>query len=154
VFCMDLPPRIYESLKTLGCLANARGPLQAHEIASATGLPPAQTAKILQSMTWAGFVESRRGARGGFWLVIPASRIRVTDVIEFFSHHPQNTSGHNSDPVVQALALANARCQREYRHVTVADIAKLDRLEHSKRTGRNRNSSASRQRKKKSAATN
>jgi Rrf2 family protein len=85
VFCMDLPPRIYESLKTLGCLANARGPLQAHEIASATGLPPAQTAKILQSMTWAGFVESRRGARGGFWLVVPASRIRVTDVIEFFS---------------------------------------------------------------------
>jgi hypothetical protein len=95
VFCTDLPPRIYESLKTLGCLANARGPLQAHEIASATGLPPAQTAKILQSMTWAGFIESRRGARGGFWLVIPASRIRVTDVIEFFPHQPQSGSGHD-----------------------------------------------------------
>ena len=154
MFFTDLPPRIYESLKTLGCLANARGPLQAHEIASATGLPPAQTAKILQSMTWAGFVESRRGARGGFWLVVPASRIRVTDVVEFFSHHPPSTPGQDSDSVVQALAPANARCQREYRHVTVADIAKLDRSARSKRTGRNSNSTAWRQRKKKSTATN
>lgn len=50
----NLPPRIYESLKTLSCLANAGGPLQAHQIASRASLPPAQTAKILQLMTWAG----------------------------------------------------------------------------------------------------
>jgi hypothetical protein len=87
MLCAGLPPRIYESLKTLCCLANAVGPLQAYEIASAADLPPAQTAKILQLMTWAGFIESRRGTKGGFWLVTPADHIRVTDVADFFTHH-------------------------------------------------------------------
>lgn len=51
MLCSNLPPRIYESLKTLCCLAKGSGPLQAHEIAFAAHLPPAQTAKILQLMT-------------------------------------------------------------------------------------------------------
>src|SRR5437660_549073 len=83
MLCAGLPPRIYESLKTLCCLANAAGPVQAHEVAAAASLPPAQTAKILQLMTWAGFVESRRGTKGGYWLVTPADHIRVTDVADF-----------------------------------------------------------------------
>ena len=73
MLCPELPPRIYESLKTLCCLAAANRPLQAHEVAVAASLPPAQTAKILQQMAWAGFVESRRGAKGGFWLQKPAT---------------------------------------------------------------------------------
>ncbi len=86
MLCAELPPRIYESLKTLCCLANASEPLQAQEIASAASLPPAQTAKILQLMTWAGFVESRRGTKGGFWLIRPPDAIHVTDVDDFFAH--------------------------------------------------------------------
>jgi Rrf2 family protein len=135
VLCNSLPPRIYESLKTLCALANSTRPLQAHEIASATGLPPAQTAKILQSMTWAGFVESRRGTKGGFWLVVPAGRIRVTDVVAFFARHSQDSSEHFGDPVLRALTGATARCQKEFRHVTVADIAKLDKSKQTHRTG-------------------
>jgi Rrf2 family protein len=135
MLCNSLPPRIYEALKTLCALANATRPVQAHEIASATGLPPAQTAKILQSMTWAGFVESRRGTKGGFWLIVPAGRIRVTDVVEFFARHSRDSSEHLGDPVLRALARATARCQKEFQHVTVADIAKLDRSEQTKRTG-------------------
>lgn len=123
MLCSSIPPRIYESLKTLCCLAQANGPLQAHEIARATGLPPAQTAKILQLMTWAGFVKSRRGRGGGFWLVVPARRIRVTDVVEFFATHPE--TGHRQDAIEEALAEATARCQREFKRVTLADIAKL-----------------------------
>lgn len=130
MLCSDLPPRIYESLKTLCCLANANTPLQAQEIAARANLPPAQTAKILQLMAWAGFVESRRGTKGGFWLVKPASRIRVTDVVDFFAHTTSETASH--DPVVKALSRATARCQKEFRHVTVADIAKLARSEEGK----------------------
>jgi hypothetical protein len=48
----ELPPRIYEALKTLCCLAAAKKPLQTHEVVTATNLPPSQTAKILQQMTW------------------------------------------------------------------------------------------------------
>ena len=125
MLCAGLPPRIYESLKTLSCLANAAGPVQAHAIASATGLPPAQTAKILQLMTWAGFVESRRGTKGGFWLVTPAERIRVTDVADFFAHHTADQTPVERDPLLKALARATARCQKEFAHITVADLAKV-----------------------------
>lgn len=125
MLCAGLPPRIYESLKTLCCLANAAGPVQAHEIASAAGLPPAQTAKILQLMTWAGFIESRRGTKGGFWLVTPAERIRVTDVADFFAHHTADNPPLERDPLLKALARATARCQKEFAHITVADLAKV-----------------------------
>lgn len=129
MLCADLPPRIYESLKALCCLANAAGPLQAHEVSSAASLPPAQTAKILRLMTWAGFVESRRGSKGGFWLVTPAKRIRVTDVADFFAHHTADNSQLERDPLLKALAPASARCHKEFAHITVADLAKVSGCE-------------------------
>ncbi len=124
MLCSNLPPRIYESLKTLCCLANASGPLQAHEVAAAAVLPPAQTAKILQMMTWAGFVESRRGTKGGFWLATPADRIRVTDVADFFTRHTQDGRVREADALVKALEHATARCHEEFSRITVADLAK------------------------------
>lgn len=135
MICASLPTRIYESLKTLCCLANAAGPLQAHEIASAAGLPPAQTAKILHLMTWAGFIESRRGSRGGFWLVTPADRIRVTDVADFFTRHTKDIPERKQDPLLKALARATARCKKEFAHITVANLAKASGCEP---TGANR----------------
>jgi DNA-binding IscR family transcriptional regulator len=129
MLCAGLPPRIYESLKTLCCLANAVGPLQAHEIASAAGLPPAQTAKILQLMTWAGFIESRRGTKGGYWLVTPAQKIRVTDVADFFTHHAQGDLRQERDPLLKALARATARCRKEFAQISVADLAKVSGCE-------------------------
>jgi DNA-binding IscR family transcriptional regulator len=125
MLCAGLPPRLYESLKALCCLANAAGPLQAHEIAAAAGLPPAQTPKILQLMTWAGFVESRRGTKGGFWLVTPPKRIRVTDVADFFVHHTQGHPPQKRDGLLKALEQATARCRKEFAHITVADLAKV-----------------------------
>lgn len=125
MLCAGLPQHLYESLKALCCLANARGPLQAHEIASAADLPPAQTAKILQLMTWAGFVESRRGTKGGFWLITPADRIRVTDVTDFFAHHTKGHLPQKRNGLLKALERAMARCHKEFAHITVADLAKV-----------------------------
>ena len=121
----ELPPRIYASLRTLCCLAKAAGPLQAHEIASSTGLPPAQTAKILQMMRWAGFVESRRGTKGGFWLVTPPNHIRVTDILDFFANRTRRSPGHRQirDPIHEVLADAMTKCQKELENITVADLA-------------------------------
>jgi Rrf2 family protein len=132
MLCAGLPPRIYESLKTLCCLANVSEPLQAQEIAAAAGLPPAQTAKILQLMTWAGFIESRRGTKGGFWLVMPAKRIRVTDVADFFVHHTQEHPSQKQDGLLKALEQATARCQKEFSQITVADLAKVCGCERTK----------------------
>jgi Rrf2 family protein len=129
MLCAGLSPRVYESLKTLCCLANAAGPLQAHEIADAASLPPAQTAKILQLMTWAGFIESRRGTKGGYWLVTPADHIRVTDVADFFAHHIQDNPRPEPDPLLKALARVTDRCQKEFAHITVADLARVSGCE-------------------------
>jgi len=133
MLCAGLPPHIYESLKTLCCLANASGPLQAHEIASEAGLPPAQTAKILQLMAWAGFVESRRGTKGGFWLVTPANEIRVTDVADFFAHHSAQRGKRKRDGLLKALKEATARCRKEFERITVADLAKVCECKRSMR---------------------
>lgn len=119
----ELPPRIYEALKTLCCLAAAKKPLQAHDVAAATNLPPSQTAKVLQQMTWAGFVESRRGTKGGFWLVKPAGRIRVADIVAFFTHPAP--AEEQKDPVVQALVHATAPCRKEFSRITIADLASV-----------------------------
>ena len=124
MLCAGLPTHIYESLKTLCCLANAHGPLQAQQIASEADLPPAQTAKILQLMTWAGFVESRRGTKGGFWLIRPAHEIRVTDVADFFSHDSLH-GRQKRDGLLKALKQATARCRKEFARITVADLAKV-----------------------------
>ena len=119
----ELPPRIYEALKTLCCLAAAMKPLQAHEVATSTDLPPSQTAKILQQMTWAGFIESRRGTKGGFWLVKPAGRIRVADIVSYFTHPAP--SEEQKDPIVQALVRATAPCRKQLTRITIADLANL-----------------------------
>jgi len=119
--CSELPPRVYESLKVLCCLATVEHPLQAHEIAAATKVPPAQTPKILQQMKWAGFVESRRGPTGGFWLARPPRRIRVVDVFSFFA--PQNPK-QKPDPISRSLAWATARCEHEVARITVADLVR------------------------------
>ncbi len=132
MLCADLPPRIYQSLKTLCCLANASEPLQAQEIASAAHLPPAQTAKILQMMSWAGFVESRRGTKGGFWLIRPANSIHVTDVADFFAHHNRGHRPQKQDGLLDGLKEADARCHKEFARITVADLAKVAGCDRTK----------------------
>jgi DNA-binding IscR family transcriptional regulator len=124
MLCAGLPPRLYESLKTLCCLANASEPLQAQQIASAASLPPAQTAKILQLMTWAGFVESCRGTKGGFWLIRPADGIYVTDVDDFFPHRARAHRLKRRDGLLKGLKQATARCRKAFAWITVADLAK------------------------------
>ena len=131
----ELPRRAYESLKALCCLASSKKPLRAHEVAAQTSLPPAQTAKILQQLTWAGFVESRRGTKGGFWLLKPAASIRVTDVVSFFTR--PTSERQLEDPVRQALTQATKQCRKELDHITVADLAEVSASKAAKSKGQN-----------------
>ena len=118
-----LPPRVHESLKALCCLAAANQPMLARDIALRTALPPAQTAKVLQLLTWGGFVKSQRGTRGGFWLAAAAREIRVGDVIQFFE--PSfSESRQPEDPIVELLAEATATCRRKIVALTIADLVK------------------------------
>ncbi len=50
-------------------------------IAASTGIPEPTVAKVLKTLAAAGLVASSRGARGGYRLLKPPSRIPVADVI-------------------------------------------------------------------------
>lgn len=51
-------------------------------LAEATGLPESFLGKILQSLTRAGLVRSRRGTDGGFVLVADARKLTLVEIIE------------------------------------------------------------------------
>ena len=69
-------------LRAMCALAQADGSrLQAHAIASEARVPEKFLEPILDALRKAGFVDSRRGHRGGHALTRPASEIAVGDVI-------------------------------------------------------------------------
>lgn len=74
-------------------------------------------------MVWAGFVESRRGSKGGFVLLEAASQIRVTDVCAYLAHSPPNEGA--ADPVLQILAPVITDCGKELQQITIVDLAGL-----------------------------
>ncbi len=119
-----LPPkRVLYSLKALCCLARMQGPMRASELARCTGIPPAQAAKILYLLTWGGFVCSRRGSKGGYWLRVPAERIRVQEVMEFF-HPPADRGRENSpDPILQVWHEMAGVGHRAFAQLTLANLA-------------------------------
>lgn len=116
-----LPKRAHLGMSCLCCLAETGTSLQAHQIAERIGASRAETAKILQLLCWGGFVHSKRGTKGGFWLSAAPDQIMAGQVISFFlAHHPSETN--DEDPVSRAIEKANARCQAVLEHLTLSDI--------------------------------
>src|SRR5262249_4433224 len=113
-----LPKRVHSALKGLCCLAEEGRPLQAHEIAERMGIPKAETAKVLQLLCWGGFVHSKRGTKGGFWLNAAPEQIKAGEVISFFlAHHPSEPNAE--DPVSRAIEKTNAHCQAVLKNLTL-----------------------------------
>ena len=111
---------MHSALKCLCCLAEAAASLQAHEIAERSGIPKAETAKVLQLLCWGGFVQSRRGTKGGFWLSASPDQLKAGEVITFFlARHPSEA---NEDPVSRAIEKTNSHCQAVLKNLTLADI--------------------------------
>ena len=96
--------------------------MRASEVAWQIGVPPAETAKVLELLSWGGFVNSRRGSKGGFWLSGPAERIHAGQIISFFDSHHDSARGAD-DPAASAIREMSARCQRKLARLTVADLA-------------------------------
>lgn len=53
----------------------------ARDLAAEAGLPAPMVSKVLKALARHGFLETRRGVRGGFTLARPAEGITVADVI-------------------------------------------------------------------------
>ena len=72
------------SLRALAHLAahGSEGPVQVKEIAAAEDIPRHFLAKILNQLTYKGYVRAVRGPGGGFSLVEPANETKASDIIE------------------------------------------------------------------------
>ncbi len=57
-------------------------PYNARDLASQTHLPLPMVSKILKALARGGILESHRGTKGGFRLIRPAERIRISEVIQ------------------------------------------------------------------------
>jgi len=69
------------AIQALACLAGRDdGLAQAKEIAACTGIPGPYLSKILNTLSRAGLLLSKRGYRGGVGLARPADRIGLIDI--------------------------------------------------------------------------
>jgi Rrf2 family protein len=59
------------------------GPIRIGEIAEAQAIPPRFLELILGELKQSGFVQSRRGVRGGYFLAVAPNEITVGQVIRF-----------------------------------------------------------------------
>ena len=59
------------------------GLIRISEIAAAQNIPPRYLENIFNQMRQGGFVESRRGKEGGFFLARPARDITIGDIVRF-----------------------------------------------------------------------
>lgn len=118
----DVPKQIHQSLRVLSRLARTEEPLKAEQIARLEEIPSAQAAKLLQHLTAAGFVESRRGTKGGFWLALPADRIHVRNVLASFKPRgPHRKTRANG--VTKALRRITEPARKAFEQLTIADIS-------------------------------
>lgn len=124
VACPQLPKRVLYALKCLCCLAGTQQPMRAKELAHCTGIPLAEAAKVLYLLTWGGFVLSRRGSNGGYWLGIPPEKIRLGEVVRFFQTPADRSSGSINDPVLRLWIGAIAPSYDAFEDLTLADLAR------------------------------
>jgi len=114
--------RLHYALKALCCLAQARQPVRAQQVARCSRIPPAQAAKILYLLTWAGFVSSRRGSKGGFWLRRSPEQILIRDVAKFLLPPANRPQERYADPVLKAWSETAGASHQAFEGFTLTDL--------------------------------
>lgn len=108
--------------------------LGAGELAQAVGASPSYLAKLLQKLSRAALVTSRRGFGGGFSLARPPSEISMAAVILALSDAPDDLPLHPRCascqlaaicPITAAVRRAEESIEEQFRSLTVASLARL-----------------------------
>jgi len=99
---MQLTQRCQYALRALFELAKRTGEadavVPAGEIASAQAIPKRFLDGILLELRQAGFVDSRRGKDGGFFLKRPRAEVSVGEIIRFFNGAMAPVDCHQGRP--------------------------------------------------------
>jgi Rrf2 family protein len=120
-----LDTRTYYSLKCLVCLAEAGVPRRAKELATLTGIAPAETAKMLSLLAWGGFLSSKRGAKGGFWLRLPPTQIQVKDVMRFLQPPvAANPSKDDKDSILRVWQKKAGKVNQDFENLSLTDLVR------------------------------
>ena len=118
------------ALRALTYLAEqAPAPQTTEQIASATGLPWATLAKILQVLSHAGIVRTQRGVGGGIELVRQPQQLSVKEVVDALdpsSCSAIHTGMHNAKCLQRRLQVVMALAERVLQETTVAELVPHD----------------------------
>ena len=113
--------------------AEGAGPVKGDEIAAAQDIPINFLENILSLLRNAGFVMSRRGADGGYWLAVPADRITVADIVRVIDGplaavrgvRPSETDFPTpAEPLRDVWVAVRASLRAILEQVTLADIVR------------------------------
>jgi len=110
-------------------------PIKIADIARRQRIPQKFLELILASLKQGGFVESRRGAEGGYLLARPASQITVGEVLRFFEGPPNGRakSRRKADsPFTEMWAQVDTAVSEVVDHTTFADLRHHWMEKHSK----------------------
>lgn len=119
-----LETRVHQALKCLVCLAESATPRRANELAQTTGIPPSETAKILYLLTWAGFISSKRGPNGGYWLRRPATEIHIQDVMAFFQRPDEADTGESQDSILKVWQKKGGTLHPIFEKLSLCELAR------------------------------
>ncbi|MCS6830186.1 MAG: Rrf2 family transcriptional regulator [Armatimonadota bacterium] len=100
------------------------------QIAQATRVPTGYLAKVLQNLSRAGLITSRRGLGGGFTLAKPDNQITIYEVVQAVDPIPRITScplklkahRHKLCPLHQRLDNAWELVEQSFRNTTLSDL--------------------------------
>src|SRR5580704_18122371 len=98
-------------------------PVKIADIATRQKIPQKFLEMILASLKQGGFVESRRGAEGGYRLARPANQITVGDVLKFVEEakHGKRAAG---DPFEDIWRRVDEAVAEILEHTTFAELAR------------------------------
>ena len=98
-------------------------PVKIAEVARRQKIPQKFLELILASLKQGGFVESRRGAEGGYRLARPSSEITVGEVLKFIEEGKQ-TKRSAADPFNDIWNDVDAAVAAILDHTTFAELAR------------------------------
>jgi Rrf2 family cysteine metabolism transcriptional repressor len=110
---------------------HGRGPVKVAEIAAAQSIPPRFLEVILNELKQTGFVASRRGKHGGYFLLAEPDELTVGDVMGFLEGPVEVTAdnGGNGDSVLGPVwhKIQDA-ISGVYQTTTFADLVEQEQL--------------------------
>lgn len=90
-------------------LRSGQGPVKISEIAAAQSIPVRFLELILNELKQGGFVDSKRGTDGGYFLVRSAQELSVGEVLAFLEGPVDPPESRSDDPVALSMLWSRVR---------------------------------------------